>query len=161
MSSQIDSQNIDKTFPVAGQDNNSQGFRDNFDAIQRNFQFAKGEIEDLQTKALLKSPLGSSGTIDNNLGGSKIVNGGHTNFHGTAISQSNVSSVANINVASGDLHSFSLIRDTVFTFVNWPSTDSYANIRIHFRNNSSAITVGNDIVLNRRYTIEQVGTTDF
>jgi hypothetical protein len=161
MSSQIDSQNIDKTFPVAGQDNNSQGFRDNFDAIQRNFQFAKGEIEDLQTKALLKSPLGSSGTIDNNLGGSKIVNGGHTNFHGTAISQSNVSSVANINVASGDLHSFSLIRDTVFTFVNWPSTDSYANIRIHFRNNSSAITVGNDIVLNRRYTIEEVGTTDF
>jgi hypothetical protein len=86
MSSQIDSQNIDQTFPVAGQDNNSQGFRDNFTAIQQNFEFAKAELEDLQSKALLKSALEGS-TLNNDLGGSSISNGNYTNFHGTSYSQ--------------------------------------------------------------------------
>ena len=32
--STIDDTSIDQTFPVAGQDNNSQGFRDNFSTIK-------------------------------------------------------------------------------------------------------------------------------
>jgi len=161
MSSQIDSQNIDKTFPVAGQDNNSQGFRDNFDAIQRNFQFTKSEIEDLQTKSLLKSPLGSTGTVVNNLGGSSITNGSHTNFHGTAFSQAGVSGIANINVANGSLQSFTLTNDTIFTFINWPDSGNFAKIRLHLLNNSPAVSVGNDIAVGKRYTINTVGTTNF
>jgi hypothetical protein len=35
--STIDDTSIDQTFPVAGQDNNSQGFRDNFSTIKNNF----------------------------------------------------------------------------------------------------------------------------
>jgi hypothetical protein len=49
MSSNIVPGNIDSAFPVAGQDNSSQGFRDNFTAIKNNFTQAKTEIEDLQT----------------------------------------------------------------------------------------------------------------
>ena len=161
MSSQIDSQNIDKTFPVAGQDNNSQGFRDNFDAIQRNFQFTKSEIEDLQTKSLLKSPLGSSGTVVNNLGGSSITNGSYTNFHGTAYTQAGVANIANIDVANGSLQLFTLTANTVFTFTNWPVSGNYAKVRVHLSSNSPNITVGNDIVVGRRYTIDTVGTTNF
>jgi hypothetical protein len=161
MSSQIDSQNIDKTFPVAGQDNNSQGFRDNFDAIQRNFQFTKTEIEDLQTKSLLKSPLGSTGTVVNNLGGSSITNGSYTNFHGTSFSQAGVSGIANIDVTNGSLQSFTLTNDTVFTFINWPASGNFAKVRLHLLNNSPAISVGNDIVIGKRYTINTVGTTNF
>jgi len=161
MSSQIDSQNIDKTFPVAGQDNNSQGFRDNFDAIQRNFQFTKSEIEDLQTKSLLKSPLGSSGTVVNNLGGSSITNGSHTNFHGTAYTQAGVANIANIDVANGSLQLFTLTANTVFTFTNWPVSGNYAKVRVHLSSNSPSITVGNDVVIGRRYTIDTVGTTNF
>lgn len=161
MSSQIDSQNIDKTFPVAGQDNNSQGFRDNFDAIQRNFQFTKSEIEDLQTKALLKSQLGASGTVVNNLGGSSITNGSHTNFHGTAYTQPGVANTANIDVANGSLQLFTLTADTIFTFTNWPTTGNYAKVRVHLSSNSPVITVGNDIFVGRRYTIDTVGTTNF
>jgi hypothetical protein len=161
MSSQIDSQNIDKTFPVAGQDNNSQGFRDNFDAIQRNFQFTKSEIEDLQTKSLLKSPLGSSGTVVNNLGGSSIVNGSHTNFHGTAYTQPSVANTANIDVANGSLQLFTLAADTIFTFTNWPSTGNYAKVRVHLSSNSPVTTVGSNIFVGRRYTIDTVGTTNF
>jgi hypothetical protein len=39
---------INENFPVAGQDNDTQVFRDNFDTIKNNFREAKTEIEDLQ-----------------------------------------------------------------------------------------------------------------
>ena len=57
MTSQVNPNNIDGTYPVAGQDNDSQGFRDNFTNIRNNLTFAKAEIEDLQNKAVLKSAL--------------------------------------------------------------------------------------------------------
>jgi hypothetical protein len=59
--SNINPQNIDGTFPIAGQDNNSQGFRDNFTNTINNFTFASAELTDLQTYAVLKGPLGSVG----------------------------------------------------------------------------------------------------
>ena len=49
MASNIIPGNVDGTYPKAGQDNSSQGFRDNFSAIVTNFTEAKTEIEDLQT----------------------------------------------------------------------------------------------------------------
>ena len=49
MASNIVPGNIDGSFPKAGQDNSSQGMRDNFSAIKNNFTEAKTEIEDLQT----------------------------------------------------------------------------------------------------------------
>ena len=49
MASSIVPGNIAGTFPVAGQDNSSQGFRDNFTASKNNFTYAKSEIETLQT----------------------------------------------------------------------------------------------------------------
>ena len=48
MASNINFNSIDETFPVAGRDNDSQGFRDNFAVIKNNFEAAKSEIEDLQ-----------------------------------------------------------------------------------------------------------------
>ena len=48
MTSAIVPGNIDGTFPIAGQDNSSQGFRDNFTAIKNNFTTASTEITDLQ-----------------------------------------------------------------------------------------------------------------
>ena len=41
MASNIVPGNIDGSFPIAGQDNSSQGFRDNFTAIKNNFEDAK------------------------------------------------------------------------------------------------------------------------
>ena len=57
MASQINPNDIDGAYPVAGQDNNSQGFRDNFTNTKTNFQYAADEITDLQNNVLLKSAL--------------------------------------------------------------------------------------------------------
>jgi hypothetical protein len=45
---------INENFPVAGQDNDTQVFRDNFDTIKTNFSAAKNEITDLQDNAARK-----------------------------------------------------------------------------------------------------------
>lgn len=66
MTSQINPNNIDGTYPVAGQPNNTQGMRDNFTNTKTNFQYAADEITELQTKSVLKSAL-TGGTLDNNM----------------------------------------------------------------------------------------------
>jgi len=65
MASSINPSNIDGTYPVAGQDNDSQGFRDNFTNTKNNFTYAKAELEDLQNKVLVKEPL-TGQTVDGN-----------------------------------------------------------------------------------------------
>lgn len=48
MSSAIDTTSIDTYFPVAGQDNDTQGFRDNWALIKANLEIAKTEISAVQ-----------------------------------------------------------------------------------------------------------------
>ena len=52
MASNINPNNIDGSYPVAGQDNNSQGFRDNFTNTATNFQYAADEIREGFSQAL-------------------------------------------------------------------------------------------------------------
>jgi len=69
--SNINPNNINGAYPVAGVDNDSQGFRDNFTNIKNNFTYAQAEINDLQGKAILKSALTGS-TLDNNMTGAVL-----------------------------------------------------------------------------------------
>lgn len=69
MTSNVNPNNIDGQYPIAGQDNDSQGFRTNFTNIKNNFIYSKSEIEDLQGKVILKSALIGK-TLDNNMSGS-------------------------------------------------------------------------------------------
>ena len=48
MTSKIVPGNVDPTYPIAGQDNSSEGFRTNFNAIKNNFTEAQSEINNLQ-----------------------------------------------------------------------------------------------------------------
>jgi hypothetical protein len=65
MVSEITVDSIDDTFPIAGKDNDSQGFRDNFSSIKQNFQTAKGEIDDLQANSVRTDK--SNNLNDNNI----------------------------------------------------------------------------------------------
>ena len=53
MTSQINYTAIDTAYPVAGQDNDTQGFRDNFAATKTALQYANSEITNLQTNSAL------------------------------------------------------------------------------------------------------------
>ena len=63
MASTINSNNIDITYPIAGQDNDTQGFRDNFRNIKNNLNTARLEITDLQDDVALTPKISYAGGI--------------------------------------------------------------------------------------------------
>ncbi len=76
MTSAIDESVIDETYPVAGQDNDTQGFRDNFGNIKTALGVAGGEITTLQNNSVLKASVdGNNSVVSNNMAGSTIRNG--------------------------------------------------------------------------------------
>jgi hypothetical protein len=72
MASNIDDISINQAFPVAGQDNDSQGFRDNFSVIKQNFVDAKAEIEALQDNTAKKNA--ANNFLGNNITNANLVN---------------------------------------------------------------------------------------
>ena len=114
MASKIVPGNIDGTFPKAGQDNSSQGFRDNFSAINPNFTEAKSEIEDLQTNKASKD--GASNFADNEVSRAKFKDTSETVFpHGTVSS-----GAVTLNHENGHYQTLTITADTTFTFQNFP-----------------------------------------
>lgn len=128
--SDIDFSGILTDYPIAGQDNDSQGFRDNFTAIYNAFETAKAEINALQTKAVLKANLSTNAVVSNDLNGSSIIDGFHNNFHGTSYSN-DVSGPWEIDVRDGSLQNFTISDDIQFNFVQWPATGYFAKVRLH------------------------------
>ena len=119
MTSNINPNNIDGTYPVAGQDNNSQGFRDNFTNTKTNFQYAADEITNLQNNVILKAALTGT-TLDNNMGGSLVFNGTVADFGLTRVAIGTVSGSQTINYALGHFHTLSTGGSVSLGFSNFP-----------------------------------------
>ena len=128
MTSQVNPNNVDGTYPVAGQDNDSQGFRDNFTNIRNNLTFAKAELEDLQNKAVLKSALNNT-TLSNDLAGNAIVNGALTSWRETYNNVGSVSGATTIDFANGNHQKITLGGATTLAFT-FPSNSSGQQAKI-------------------------------
>lgn len=140
MTSAINFSTIDENYPVAGIDNNSQGFRDNFNEIKTALATASNEITTLQTKAVLKSNLSSNAEVTNDLAGSSIVNGVHNKFYGVSYTPTNaVTTATTIDVEFGVFQAFTMGADVSFTFTNWPESGKYASVRVLLSTNNTAL----------------------
>ena len=135
MSSNINPNNIDTTYPVAGQDNDSQGFRDNFTNIKNNFTETSTEINDLQSKVVLKSAL-TGGTLDNNFDGAVLKAAKVQDFRETVNVVGTVTGSQTLNYASGHYHTLTTSGSVTIAFSNLPATASHGRLRL-------AITVAN------------------
>jgi hypothetical protein len=122
MTSQINPSNINGAYPVAGQDNNSQGFRDNFTWTKTNFQYAADEISDLQSKVVLKAALTGT-TLNNNMLGSIVNNGVAQNFGLTCVSLGSQSGTVTLNYSAGHYQTFTTSGNvTLAPFSNLPAS---------------------------------------
>jgi hypothetical protein len=119
MTSNINPNNIDGAYPVAGQDNNSQGFRDNFTNTSTNFQYAADEITDLQNKAVLKAALTGT-TLDNNMQGSLLYNAQVNQITNTVVALGTVSGSVPINWALGSYFTLTTNGAVSLSFSNLP-----------------------------------------
>jgi hypothetical protein len=140
MSSNINPNNIDGTYPVAGQDNNSQGFRDNFTNIKTNFQYAENEIDDLQTNAILKSALAGT-VLNNNMLGSLIYNGVIADFGATRLALGSVSGSVTIDYSEGHFQTLTTSGSVSLGFSNFPAAGVAAIVSVQVTVASAAHTL--------------------
>jgi len=122
MSSNINPNNIDGSYPIAGQDNNSQGFRDNFTNIKQNFSIAETEITALQDNVILKGPLTAGGTVDNNMEGTLILDARMQDFSATKVDLGTVSGTCTVNYSSGHYQTVVINSGITVAFAStWPA----------------------------------------
>jgi hypothetical protein len=141
MASNINPNNIDGSYPVAGQDNNSQGFRDNFTNIKVNFQYAEEEINDLEAKAVLKAALTGS-TLDNNMNNNRIYAVNLDDVSTTSISSSTNSGAVELNYASGQYQKVEpSVGSIVLSIINWPDSGFFGILRVAIVVTNTAFTV--------------------
>jgi hypothetical protein len=139
MTSQINYASITTTYPVAGIDNDSQGFRDNFTAISAGLAVAKTEITALQTNAVLVAGLTSGTATVNNMLGSTIYNGLYNAFYGVYFDGGSVSSSANIDLNNGPVQKFTLTGTPTLTFTNWPASGQAGYVKVHIVSDQNGV----------------------
>jgi len=132
MTSAINYSAINTSYPVAGQDNNSQGFRDNFTAISSGLAIAKAEITALQQNSVIVQDLAtSSTTVVNNLLGSTVSNGLYSQFNPVVYNIGNITSSGTlININNGPVQQVRLTANATITFQNWGASGSYSAVRL-------------------------------
>ena len=138
MASEIIANTIDENFPVAGQDNDSQGFRDNFNFIKTALNVAKTEITDLQDGAARVD--GDNNFNKNNIQNANLV---YSTLEANKTLETGTSTNASLSWTEGYVHVIRAENDITVTLVNFP-TDNYAKVRLFV----TADTVGRSITLN-------------
>ena len=151
MTSNINPNNIDGAYPVAGQDNNSQGFRDNFTNTSTNFQFAADEITDLQNNAVLKSAL--TGTVlNNNMLGSILSNAQLQDMSETVAALGTVSGSVAVNYSLGSYQTLTTNGPVSLTFNNFSAagTASTVIVQVTVSNTAHTLTIPAAVSVNTR-----------
>ena len=134
MASNIVPGNIDGTYPKAGQDNSSQGFRDNFSAIKKNFTEAKTEIEDLQTN---KASTNANSNFSNYVVSQAIFK----DTAETVYAHGTTGGAVTLNHENGHYQTLTTNASVTLSFTNMPATNSVGRIILDVNVVSSAHTI--------------------
>ena len=140
MTSQINPNNIDGNYPVAGVPNNTQGFRDNFTNTSTNFQYAADEITELQSKSVLKAALTGT-TLDNNMNDGLIYAVKMNDVSFTALQQAATSGTITIDYAAAAWQTLAPTGNVSLAFTNWPTSGSYGVVNLEMVITNTAYTV--------------------
>ena len=146
MASNIDDVSINSAYPVAGQDNDSQGFRDNFGTIKSNFVASKAEIEALQDNTAKKNE--ANNFLGNNISNANLVDvSEELNAGGT------VQASQNIVFQFGPVQTFIISGDVTLTTTGWPESGKVGKIRVILVNDGTTrtLTIGTEAGSTLKY----------
>lgn len=149
MTSNINPNTIDGAYPIAGVDNDSQGFRTNFTNIKNNLSYAKSEIEDIQNKAILKGALTGGSTLNNNMGGAVISSAEIQDFRETVIDLGTVSGSITLNHSASHYYTVTSSGSLTLTFSQFPPSGKLGRIRLKaiITNSAHTITLPNTVTI--------------
>lgn len=126
--SSINTNGINVNYPVPGQNNSTQGFRDNFANIRENLNTASSEITDLQNKVLLKQALANT-VLNNDMAGALISNATTLNFRASTYNLGNaLSGTVLVDVSRGDVQYGNIAANTTFQFGGWAPVNTQSSV---------------------------------
>lgn len=140
MTSQINPNNIDGNYPIAGVPNNTQGMRDNFTNTKTNFQYAADEITQLQTNGIFKAALTGT-TLDNNMSDNLIYAVKLNDVSFTALQQTATSGTITLDYSAAAWQTLSPTGNCSLGFSNWPASGSYGVINLEMVITNTAYTL--------------------
>ena len=129
MASNINPNNIDTTYPVAGQDNDSQGFRDNFTNIKNNFTEAEREIDDLQANVVLKGAL-TGDTVNNDFSDTVLSAAKIQDFSETVVAVGTTSGSITLNHNAGHYYTATTNGNVELAFSGFPPAGAKGRIQL-------------------------------
>ena len=134
MASKIVPGNIDANYPTAGQDNSSQGFRDNFNSIKNNFTEAQTEINDLQSN---KANLNAA----NDFAGNTITDAELKDNSETVFAHGTTSGSITLNHENGHYQTITTSGAITLGFLNMPANNKLGRIILDITYASTAHTI--------------------
>ena len=136
--SAINTNGINTSYPVAGVNNNTQGFRDNFTSIKNNLTTAATELTDLQNKVIVKSALKGS-SLNNDMANTMISNVLTKSFRASTYNLgNNISETQLLNVSAGDVQYGTIVGNTTLTFGGWAPDGTQSNVEVIFNIDANA-----------------------
>ena len=134
MASNINAADIDELYPVAGVDNDSQGFRDNFNLIKNGLATAKTEITTLQdTTAKLN--------ITNDFNGNIIQEAKFLRTTEDVFTTDTITAGQNISFNNGHYQNITVGGDVTLTLTDWPASGVLGRIRLNIKSDGTARTI--------------------
>jgi len=158
MTSQINPYNINGQYPVAGQDNNSQGFRTNFTNTSTNFEYAAQEITALQTNAVLNASLTNTGTAaSNDLNQSTLFNGIMYQMSEQLVTFGTVSTSQTIDFTAGSYFTLVVGGNITLAFTNYPQTGPAASWYVQIDTGTGGTTIGGTVTFPNVVNVNNLG----
>lgn len=145
MTSQINPSNINGNYPIAGIDNNSQGFRTNFTNTASNFTLAANEITDIQSKGIFTAALVGGGALTNNMGYAPLLRAQIAGFSETVLLGATQTAFV-VEYFSGHFQTVTTGGNLNLSFDQWPTAGQYGWVTV-------AITVTTNPGTGRPYTV--------
>jgi len=112
---------INENFPVAGQDNDTQVFRDNSDTIKTSLRNAKDELTDILTNAAFKDE--ENNFELNNITNAVLINNRTGKFDGGAVT----ASPTTIDYKNGDYQIYRVGGNLSMDFLNFPGDPVFSS----------------------------------
>jgi len=146
--STINTNGIDVNYPVPGQNNSSQGFRDNFTSIKNNLDVAGTEITDLQNKVVLKSALANL-SLNNDMANTLISNASTRSFRATTYNLGNaLAGTVVIDASLADVQYGAVDENVTLQFGKWSpaGTEQSIELQLYVSNTNASITFPSEVV---------------
>ena len=132
--SNINAADINELYPVAGQDNDTQGFRDNFDLIKNALQTAKTEITTLENTTA-QGVVFDSETNTNDFNGNTIREANMIANTEEARISDIIESDTSVNWSLGNYQILTIGDSVTLTLTGWPASGKMGKMRVGLKTN--------------------------